>query len=84
MQYALRLKRASYEDAVDVALVFDMSLNQFFAGAIRRFVEYQLKQETTRSAVSKIREARQAGLADVPEESFEKKPAARREERKPK
>jgi hypothetical protein len=66
-----------YEDAVDVAL-FDMSLNQFFAER-RRFVEYQLKQETTRSAVSKIREARQAGLADVPEETFERKPAAPRQ-----
>lgn len=64
VQYCLRMTRAAYEDATDVALVFDMSLNQFFLGAIRSFVDYQLCQESTRSAVAKIREARGAGLVD--------------------
>jgi len=64
VQYCLRMPRAAYEDAIDVALVFDMSLNRFFLGAIRTFVESQLRQEATRSAVAKIREARSAGLAD--------------------
>lgn len=63
VQYCLRMARAAYEDAVDVALVFDMSLNQFFLGAIRSFVDHQLQQEATQSAVTKIREARLAGLA---------------------
>ena len=64
VQYCLRMPRAAYEDAIDVALVFDMSLNQFFLGAIRTFVDSQLRQEATQSAVAKIREARSAGLAD--------------------
>ncbi|MEX2207109.1 MAG: hypothetical protein WEF50_12845 [Myxococcota bacterium] len=64
VQYCLRMTRAAYEDATDVALVFDMSLNQFFLGAIRSFVDYQLCQESTRSAVAKIREARGAGLVE--------------------
>jgi len=64
VQYCLRMARAAYEDALDVALVFDMSLNQFFLGAIRSFVAYQLQQEATQSAVTKIREARRAGLAE--------------------
>lgn len=64
VQYCLRMARAAYEDAIDVALVFDMSVNQFFLGAIRSFVDFQLRQEATQSAVAKIREARRAGLAD--------------------
>ncbi len=64
VQYCLRMTRAAYEDAIDVALVFDLSLNKFFLGAIRSFVDYQLCQEATRSAVEKIREARLAGLAE--------------------
>ena len=63
VQYCLRMTRAAYEDALDVALVFDLSLNQLFLGAIREFVESQMRQDATRSAVSKIREARRAGLA---------------------
>lgn len=63
VQYCLRMTRSAYEDALDVALVFDLSLNQLFLGAIREFVESQLRQDATRSAVSKIREARSAGLA---------------------
>ena len=63
VQYCLRMTRAAYEDALDVALVFDMSLNQLFLGAIREFVESQLRQDATQSAVTKIREARRAGLA---------------------
>ena len=65
VQYCLRMTRAAYEDALDVALVFDLSLNQLFLGAIREFVESQLRQDATRSAVAKIREARRAGLAHV-------------------
>jgi hypothetical protein len=63
VQYCLRMTRPAYEDALDVALVFDLSLNRLFLGAIREFVESQLRQDATRSAVSKIREARSAGLA---------------------
>ena len=63
VQYCLRMTRSAYEDALDVALVFDLSLNQLFLGAIREFVESQLRQDATRSAVAKIREARSAGLA---------------------
>ncbi len=70
VQYCLRMGRAAYEDALDVALVFDMSLNQFFLGAIRSFVDYQLRQEATQSAVTKIREARLAGLAEGNGEIF--------------
>lgn len=62
IQYCLRLTREAYQDALDVALVFDMSLNQFFVGAIRTFVDDQLRQEVTRAAVAKVREARSAGL----------------------
>jgi hypothetical protein len=79
VQYCLRMKRAAYEDALDVALVFDLSLNQLFLGAIREFVGSQLKQEATRSAVSKIREARRAGLAqasDGSEDEDSEKPVA--------
>lgn len=63
VQYCLRMARAAYDDAIDVALVFDMSLNQFFLGAIRSYVDFQLQQEATLSAVAKIREARRAGLS---------------------
>jgi hypothetical protein len=65
VQYCLRMTRSAYEDALDVALVFDMSLNQLFLGAIREFVESQLRQDATQCAVTKIREARRAGLAHV-------------------
>jgi hypothetical protein len=80
VQYCLRMARAAYEDALDVALVFDMSLNQFFLGAIRTFVDHQLRQEATQSAVAKIREARRAGLADGGNEllqGVQKEPSAR-------
>jgi len=62
VQYCLRVPREVHEDALDVARVFDMSLNQFFLGAIRTYVEAQLRQEVVRSAVAKAREARRAGL----------------------
>jgi hypothetical protein len=65
MQYCLRIPRDAYEDALDIARVFDMSLNQFFLQAIRSYVEAQKKQEVIRSAVAKSREARRAGLANV-------------------
>jgi len=68
VQYCLRMARAAYEDAIDVALVFDMSLNQFFVGAIRSYVDFQLQQEATHSAVAKIREARRAGLTESGDE----------------
>jgi hypothetical protein len=68
VQYCLRLPREAYENAHDVSLVFDMSLNQFFLGAIRAYVESQLSQEVIRNAVAKTREARSAGLVDAPDE----------------
>ena len=79
VQYCLRMERSAYDDAIDVALVFDMSLNQFFLGAIRSFVDFQLRQEATQSAVAKIREARLAGLADGAEDASAspKRPSAR-------
>jgi len=64
VQYCLRMTRAAYQDAIDVALVFDMSLNRLFLGAIRSFVDYQLCQESTRKAVERIREARRVGLGE--------------------
>ncbi len=68
VQCGLRIPREVYEDALDVARVFDMSLNQFFLGAIRAYVEAQLGQEVVRNAVAKAREARQAGLVSGPDE----------------
>ncbi len=67
MQYCLRIPRDAYDDALDIARVFDMSLNQFFLQAIRSYVEAQKKQEVIRAAVAKSREARRAGLANVSE-----------------
>ena len=66
-QYCLRIPRDAYDDALDIARVFDMSLNQFFLQAIRSYVEAQKKQEVIRTAVAKSREARRAGLANVSE-----------------
>jgi hypothetical protein len=63
-QYCLRIPRDAYDDALDIARVFDMSLNQFFLGAIRSFVAFQMQQDATQNAIAKIREARRAGLAD--------------------
>jgi hypothetical protein len=68
VQYCLRIPREDYENAVDVALVFDMSLNQFLLGAIRAYVDSQLGQDVIRNAVSKTREARSAGLVNAPSE----------------
>jgi hypothetical protein len=62
VQFCLRMPKESYEQAVEVARVFDMSLNQFFLGAIRSYVESQLKEDVIQSAVTKTREARRAGL----------------------
>ena len=62
VQYCLRIPKEAYDNAVDVALVFDMSLNQFFLGAIRSYVDSQLGQDLIRNAVAKTREARRAGL----------------------
>jgi len=67
MQYCLRIPRDAYDDALDIARVFDMSLNQFFLQAIRSYVDAQKKQEVIRAAVAKSREARRAGLANVSE-----------------
>lgn len=64
LQYCLRLPRPLYADALDVAAVFGLSMNRFLVAAIRDYVESQLRQETTRSALAKSREARQAGLAN--------------------
>ena len=68
MQYCLRIPREAYEDALDIARVFDMSLNQFFLQAIRSYVDAQKKQEVIRLAVAKSREARRAGLAAIAED----------------
>lgn len=62
-QYCLRLPRDLYVDALDLAAVFGMSLNKFLLAAATQYVESQLQSETTRSAIAKAREARQAGLA---------------------
>jgi hypothetical protein len=72
MQYCLRMPRPEYEDALDVALVFDMSLNQFFLTAIRAYVESQLKQDVVANAIEKTREARQTGLVNVPQSRLER------------
>lgn len=64
LQYCLRLPRALYTDALDVAAVFGLSLNKFLLAAVTEYVTSQLKQETTRSAIAKAREARRAGLAN--------------------
>ena len=45
-----------------------MSLNQFFLGAIRAYVDSQLSQDVIRNAVAKTREARSAGLVNAPSE----------------
>jgi hypothetical protein len=66
VQYCLRIPPEAYESALDVALVFDMSLNQFFLQAIRSYVDSQLKDEVIRTAVAKTREARSAGLVNAP------------------
>ncbi|MEX2207111.1 MAG: hypothetical protein WEF50_12855 [Myxococcota bacterium] len=62
-QYCLRLPSSVYADAFDVAAVFGLSLNKLLLTAVCEYVESQLKQEATRAAVAKAREARQAGLA---------------------
>lgn len=62
VQFCLRIPREAYADALDVALVFDLSLNQFFLTAIHAYVDSQLSQEVIRNAVAKTREARSAGL----------------------
>lgn len=63
LQYCLRLPRSVYVDALDVAAVFGLSLNKFLLAAVSEYVDSQLKQETTRSAIAQAREARKAGLA---------------------
>ena len=65
VQYCLRLPERLYRDAVDVALVFDLSLNRFLAAAIDKYVSSQLQQQPTRSAIERIREARRAGLVSA-------------------
>ena len=67
VQYCLRIPRDAYENALDVALVFDLSLNQFFLGAIRAYVESQLAQDVIKNAVAKTREARSVGLVNASE-----------------
>ena len=62
-QYCLRLPEALYKDVVDLALVFDLSVNRFLAVAIEKFVASQLEQESTKRAIERVREARRAGLA---------------------
>jgi hypothetical protein len=64
VQFCLRMPKESYEQAVEVARVFDLSLNQFFLRAIRCYVESQLKEDVIQSAVTKTREARRAGLVN--------------------
>ena len=64
VQFCLRMPKEAYEQAVEVARVFDMSLNQFFLGAIRSYVESQLEEDVIQSAVAKTREARRAGLVN--------------------
>ena len=59
------VRRGVNVDALDVALVFGLSMNQFLVGAIHQYVQTQLEQDSIQSAVAKVREARQAGLAHV-------------------
>jgi hypothetical protein len=66
VQYCLRLPEALYRDSVDLALVFDLSLNRFFAAAIEQFVASQLQQESTKRAIERVREARRDGLVSAP------------------
>jgi hypothetical protein len=65
-QYCLRLPQQLYRDAVDVALVFDLSLNQLLVAAVEKFVASQLRQDSTRRAIEQIRAARSAGLVTAP------------------
>jgi hypothetical protein len=75
VQYCLRIPKEAYDNAVDVALVFDMSLNQFFLGAIRSYVDSQLARDVIRNAVTKTREARRAGLVNgAADEGAEQQP----------
>jgi len=62
-QYCLRMSRSDYLQALDLAFVFGLSMNQFLVGAIKQYVRSQLEQEATRSAVAKVREVREAGPA---------------------
>ncbi|HXZ86240.1 MAG TPA: hypothetical protein VEI82_12200 [Myxococcota bacterium] len=62
VQFCLRIPKEAYDQAVDVARVFDLSLNQFFLRAIRSYVESQLGEDVIRNAVAKTHEARRAGL----------------------
>ena len=61
-QYCIRLPQSVYADAVDVARLFGLSVNRFLVVAIRDYVALQLGHETNRSAIAKVREARQALL----------------------
>jgi hypothetical protein len=64
VQYCLRLPPELYKDAVDLALVFDLSVNRLLVAAIQKFVASQLKQESTSRAVERIREARRLQALD--------------------
>lgn len=64
VQYCLRLPPDLYRDAVDVALVFDLSLNRLLAAAIENYVASQLRHEPTLRAVERVREARGVGLVN--------------------
>jgi len=61
-QYCLRLPPELYRDAVDLSLVFDMSLNRFLTTAVEAFVASQLREESTMRALERVREARNKGL----------------------
>ncbi len=58
-QYCLRLPSQVYVDVVDLAGMFDLSANEFLLTAVREYVEMQLRQEPARTAIAKLREARQ-------------------------
>ncbi len=62
-QYCLRMSRSDYLQALDLAFVFGLSMNQFLVGAIREFVKSRLEEEATLCAVKKVREVREAGLS---------------------
>ena len=59
-QCSLRLPRPVWPDAVDLAGLFGVSVNQFLITAIREYVEMQLRQEPSRIAIERMREARRA------------------------
>ena len=73
MQYCLRIPRDAYDDALDIARVFDMSLNQFFLQAIRSYVDAQKKQEVIRTGGGEVARGAPGRAGDVVDEDAAEK-----------